>query len=67
MSGLRDVGVNPFLATLEQLEQLKCAAGYLYFKNLRHTGWRSLAGVFLAFTGAEATFAGVCPSLMQKS
>lgn len=33
--------------------------GYLYFKNLRHTGWRSLAGVFLAFTGAEATFADI--------
>lgn len=34
-------------------------AGYMYFYHLRHTGWRSLAGIFLAFTGAEATFADI--------
>lgn len=30
---------------------------YLFFKHNRHTGWEMLSGVFLAVTGAEATFA----------
>lgn len=34
-------------------------AGYMYFYRLRHTGWKSLAGIFLAFTGSEATFADI--------
>ncbi|GAQ87155.1 Potassium transporter family protein [Klebsormidium nitens] len=30
---------------------------YFFFKDDAHRGWRQLAGVFLAITGAEATFA----------
>ena len=41
------------------LRQISDHAGYVYFKTLRNTGWRSLAGVFLAFTGSEATFADI--------